>query len=61
MEDKITLEELQGVLYKMDFYKREQGFIAKDLSGKLNFFDSEPSFGGAFITREDIIKFINEY
>lgn len=60
-EKKVTLEELQAVLYKMDFYKRNCGFIANDSSGNLCFFDSEPSFGGAFVTREDILTYINEY
>jgi hypothetical protein len=57
----VTLEELQNVLYKMNFYKREWGFIANDLSGKLTFFDSEPSFGGAYVTKEDILNYIQEY
>ena len=58
---KVTLKELVDVLYKMDFYKRKCGFIANDLSGTLCFFDSEPSFGGAFITKKDILTYINEY
>jgi hypothetical protein len=60
-EKKVTLKELQNILYKMDFYKRTWGFIAHDLSGDLTFFDVEPSFGGAYITREDILTYINEY
>ena len=60
-EKKVTLQDLQNVLNKMDFYKRTWGFIAHDLSGTLTFFDSEPSFGGAYVTREDILQYINEY
>ena len=58
---KVTLDELRNVLYKMDFYNRESGYISSDIFGKLAFFDSEPSFGGAFITREDILHYINTY
>ena len=58
---KVTLKDLQAILYKMDAYKRTAGFIAHDLWGTLTFFDSEPSFGGAFVTREDILQYINEY
>ena len=45
----------------MDYYNRTAGFIAHDLSGKLTFFDAEPSFGGAYVTREDILEYIREY
>lgn len=60
-ENKVSLQDLQNVLYKMDSYKRTWGFIAHDLSGTLTFFDVEPSFGGAYVTREDILQYINEY
>jgi hypothetical protein len=59
--NKVTLQDLKDILCKMDFYKRTAGFIAHDLSGKLTFFDAEPSFGGAYVTREDILEYINEY
>jgi len=58
---KKILSDLKNILYKMDFYKRESGYIAEDIFGSLTFFDSEPSFGGAFITREDIIHYINTF
>jgi hypothetical protein len=60
-EKTISLQDLQNVLYKMDFYKRKNGYIAHDLSGRLCFFDSEPSFGGAYVTRQDILNYINQY
>jgi hypothetical protein len=60
-EKKVTLKELQNVLFKMDFYNRTWGFIANDFNGDLAFFDSEPSFGGAYVSREDILNYINEY
>jgi hypothetical protein len=56
---KKTLNDLKNILYKMDFYKRESGFISHDYFGNIAFFDSEPSYGGAFITREDILRYIN--
>lgn len=59
--NKVTLQDLQNVLHKMDYYNRTAGFIAHDLSGKLTFFDAEPSFGGAYVTREDILEYIREY
>lgn len=54
-----TITDLQNILYKMDYYQRESGFIADDILGNLTFFDSEPSSGGAFITRGDILDFID--
>lgn len=59
-ETQITLMEMYDILYQMMFYNRTSGYIAHDLSGTLCFFDSEPSFGGAYITREQIIKFVQE-
>jgi hypothetical protein len=59
--NKVTLQDFKDILNKMDFYKRPDGFIAHDLSGKLTFFDSEPSFGGAYVTRNDILKYIKEF
>ena len=55
------LSELKNILYKMDYYKRESGYIAEDILDNLTFFDSEPSFGGAFVTREDILDFIEVF
>jgi hypothetical protein len=60
-ENQVTLNDLQNVLNKMDFYNRKDGFIANDMFGNLTFFDVEPSFGGAYVTREDILEFINNY
>lgn len=60
-EKKVTLRDLQSVLERMQFYNRNFGFIAYDLSGKIAFFDSEPSFGGVYVTREDIIRYIKEF
>jgi hypothetical protein len=62
MDESLRLKriyDLQNILYKMDYYQRESGFIAEDILGNLTFFDSEPSFGGAFITRGDILDFID--
>jgi hypothetical protein len=58
---QITVEDLQAVLYKMDFYKRTAGYIAHDLKGNLTFFDSNPSFGGAYVTRDNILEYIAGY
>jgi hypothetical protein len=57
---KISLPEMYDILYQMMFYNRSSGYIAHDLTGTLCFFDSEPSFGGAYITRAQIIKFVQE-
>ncbi len=60
-EKTITLQDLRNVLNKMLFYKRSWGYMAQDISGNLCFFDSEPSFGGAYITKEDILSYIDSY
>jgi hypothetical protein len=52
---KLTLSGVKAVLYKMDFYNRNSGYIAYDSFGDLTFFDSEPSFGGSFVTRDMIL------
>jgi hypothetical protein len=57
----ITLAELKNIYYKMDYYNRDSGYMAIDLSNELNFYDSEPSFGGVFITKENILNYISDY
>lgn len=57
---KLTLKGVQAVLYKMDFYNRTSGYIAHDSFGDLTFFDSEPSFGGSYVTRDMILYYIWE-
>ena len=57
---KLTLKGVQAVLYKMDFYNRTSGYIAYDTFGDLTFFDSEPSFGGSYVTRDMILYYIWE-
>lgn len=64
LEDKmvrIYKADLEDVLQKMIFYKRTSGYIAHDLSGRLAFFDSEPSFGGVYVTRDEIVGYINDF
>lgn len=55
-----TLQELKDILVKMDFYKKEAGFIAPVWGGVLTFFEEEPTFGGIPITRDEVLKGINE-
>ena len=59
-ERQPTRLELQLILYKMDFYKLESGFIAPVFGNELSFFETIPSHGGEPITREKIIKMIDE-
>lgn len=54
-------EDLQNVLDTMRFLRRESGYVAVDEENKLRFFESEPIQGSAFITREDILWFIDNY
>jgi hypothetical protein len=60
-EKKVTLQELQDVLETMNFYNRENGYIAVDSKGVLKFYDAMPSFAGAYVTKQDIINYINNY
>jgi len=55
-----TLSELRAILHKMDFYKKEEGFIAPVWGGELTFFESEPLFSSKPITREQVLKLIDE-
>lgn len=57
-ERKITLAELLHVKEIMDFHSRDSGWMSITPAGKVEFFDSEPSFGGAKITRTIINKAI---
>jgi hypothetical protein len=60
-EKKVTLQELQDVLKTMNLHNRENGYIAVDSKGVLKFYDAMPSFGGAYVTKQDIISYINNY
>jgi hypothetical protein len=60
-ERKVTLDEWQDILKKMNFFGRRSGFVSFDLWGKFTFFDSEPSFGGAPVTRTDVLYNISQY
>jgi len=59
---KPTLLELQCILHKMDFYKNDKGFIAPVWGGELTFFEEEqgPVYESTPITREDVIRMIDE-
>lgn len=56
----LTRFELQATLHKMDFYKLDNGFIAPVWGGELIFFETAPLFCHKPITREEIIKMIDE-
>jgi len=60
-EKKVTLQELQDVLKTMNLHNRENGYIAVDSKGVLKFYDAMPSFAGAYVTKQDIINYINNY
>lgn len=60
-KQKVSLEDLKSVLEKMKLYKMRVGYMNFDNSGKFNVWQSEPSFGGARVTQEDVQKYINEY
>ena len=54
---KVTVFQMVLVNLEMEKYNRQSGYIA--FVGKdLRFFDSEPSFGGAFITKQQVMDFI---
>ena len=50
---ELTQRDLESALYKMRLYKRKVGWISK-VEGEIYFFDSEPTFGGAMITEQDL-------
>lgn len=58
---KIAVEEWQHILYKMNYYGFDSGWVAHDLSGELAYFVNEPSFGGVYITKEDVLNYISQY
>ena len=60
-EQKIALKMLQDILQTMNLHNRENGYIAVDSKGVLKFYDAMPSFGGAYVTKQDIISYINNY
>jgi len=60
-ERKITLKEWQDVLAVMNRYSRDYGWVDNENLEKLTFFDSQPSTGGAYVTREDVKKYIAVY
>jgi len=60
-ERKITLKEWQDVLAVMNRYNRDAGWVDNENLDKLTFFDSQPSTGGAYVTRDDVKKYIAVY
>jgi hypothetical protein len=60
-ERKITLKEWQDVLAVMNRYTRDDGWVDNENLDKLTFFDSQPSTGGAYVTRDDVKRYIAQY
>lgn len=60
-EQKVALKMLQDVLKTMNLHNRENGYIAVDSKNVLKFYDAMPSFGGAFVTKDDIINYIKNF
>ena len=61
---KITLLDWQNILYKMNFYNKDSGFIDYDLFGNLTFFDNDPyinTIHACPITKEEVLKHIKQY
>lgn len=59
--EKVSLQDLQNILNTMNQYNRQSGYMAFDNGGKFRFFDSMPSFGGAYVTKEDVEGYIKDY
>lgn len=60
---KVMPNDWQRVLDKMDFYKRQNGFVDYNDAGELCFFDSNPKINGVsafYVTREDVLTYINK-
>lgn len=60
----ISLLEWQVILQTMNFYKREEGFVDYDETGKLKFYDNDPCINGVHacpVTRTDVLKNISDY
>ncbi len=60
-ERKITLKEWQDVLAVMNRYSRDYGWVDNENLEKLTFFGGRPSTGGAYVTREDVKRYIAQY
>ena len=61
---KITLLDWQNILYKMNFYNKDSGFIDYDLFGNLTFFDNDPyinTIHACPITKEEVLKHIKNH
>lgn len=61
---KFTTSELQAILYKMDAYKLDAGFIGVHTNGgHPDFYEHKPSFDmhtWQTITRKDVLRMIDE-
>jgi hypothetical protein len=60
---KVMPNDWQRVLDKMDFYKRQNGFVDYNLLGELTFFDNNPKIDGVsafYVTREEVLTYINK-
>lgn len=60
---KVTTKDWQRMLDKMDFYKRQNGFVDYNLLGELTFFDNNPKIDGVsafYVTREEVLTYINK-
>ena len=55
----LTTTDLERVKKIMEFYKRTSGWI-EFVNDKIMFFDSKPSFGGCFITLEQVHKSLQD-
>lgn len=59
-----TVSELQAILYKMDYYKLSKGFIGTATEGgQPDFYERKPTFPvwhGSPVTREDVLRMIDE-
>lgn len=60
-QKKITLSEWEDVLRIMNRYNRDAGWVDNENLEKLTFFDSAPSTGGCYVTREDVQEYIKSY
>jgi len=57
----ITKEELCTVYAVMVHHNRNCGYIAIDSSDTLRFYDDEPSFGGLYVTLDELSGYIAKY
>ena len=56
----IELVEWKEILRMMKFQKITEGYIVK-LLRKIALYKTKPSFGGLYVTKENIIKHIKTY